>query len=42
MTVAENEIEIELLKQRLDDVESILQILTENDPIDIVEWLIWQ
>jgi hypothetical protein len=37
MTVAENEVEIELLKQRLDDVESILQILTENDPIDIVE-----
>ena len=38
MTVAKNEVEIELLKQRLDDVESILQILTKNDPIDIVEW----
>jgi len=37
MTVAKNEVEIELLKQRLDDVESILQILTKNDPIDIVE-----
>lgn len=37
MTVAENEAEIQLLKQRLDDVESILDALTQNDPIDIVE-----
>lgn len=36
MTVAENEAEIQLLKQRLDDVELILEILTQNDPIDIV------
>jgi|TARA_R110000824_G_scaffold96575_1_gene231173 hypothetical protein len=34
MTVTENENEIILLKQRLDDVEIILQALTQNDPID--------
>ena len=34
MTVAENEAEIELLKQRLDNVELILEALTQNDPID--------
>jgi|TARA_R110002012_G_scaffold320345_1_gene543353 hypothetical protein len=37
MTVAENEEEIQLLKQRLDDVELILETLTQNDPINIVE-----
>ncbi len=37
MTVAENEAEIELLKQRLDNVESILDTLTQNDPINTVE-----
>jgi|APSaa5957512493_1039668.scaffolds.fasta_scaffold64475_2 hypothetical protein len=34
MTVTENENEIILLKQRLDDVEIILQALTQNDPIN--------
>ena len=34
MTVTENENEIIVLKQRLDDVEIILQALTQNDPID--------
>jgi len=34
MTVVENENEIILLKQRLDDVELILEALTQNDPID--------
>ena len=37
MTVAENEAEIQLLKQRLDGVELILEALTQNDPIDIIE-----
>jgi len=34
MTVVENENEIILLKQRLDDVELILEALTQNDPIN--------
>ena len=38
MTVTENENEIILLKQRLDDVEIILQALTQNDPIDTSRW----
>jgi len=33
MTVAENEAQIAELKQRLDDVELILESLTQNDPI---------
>ena len=37
MTVAENEAEIQLLKQRLNDVELILDALTQNDPINIIE-----